>query len=89
MTKNQIDNLSYEIAKNVPHTITCIKAIPAILNYLNNKGLLHPLRDDTFLWDKDVVEQEYPNVVKQIRAEEREKVIREVKDKINEVGHVL
>lgn len=85
MTKRQIDKLSSEIAENLP--LVCIH-IPAILNYLNDKGILHPSHDDTFLWDKDIVEQEYPNVVAQIRKEEREKVIQEVKDKINEVGYV-
>lgn len=84
MTKRQIDKLTREIAENLPPVCD----IPAILNYLNDKGMLHPPHDDTFLWDKDIVEQEYPNVVAQIRKEECEKVIQEVKDKINEVGYV-
>jgi hypothetical protein len=50
--------------------------------------MLHPPHDDTFLWDKEILEQEYPNIIVQIRKEEREKVIQEVKDKINEVGYV-
>lgn len=51
--------------------------ITAILEMLNKNKMLHPPRDDTFFWDKETVEEEFPNVVKEIRREEREKTIRD------------
>lgn len=86
MTKKHINKLANEMLKDMPWHYA--SDILQDLNYLNDKGMLHPSHDDTFLWDKEIIEQEYPNVIAQIRKEEREKVIQEIKDKINEVGHV-
>ena len=85
MTKRQIDNLAGEIAENVPHTLVCIR-IPEILNYLNDKGMLHPPHDDTFLWDKEILEKEYPKICAEIRADERCKVINAIKWNIEELA---
>lgn len=75
MTKRKIESLAKRIYKQRPwHYITEIRQI---LTDLNAKGMLHPPRDDTFFWDKETVEEEFPNVVKEIRREEREKVINE------------
>lgn len=86
MTKKHINKLANEMLKEMPWHYA--SDIQQDLNYLNDKGMIHPPHDDTFLWDKEILEQEYPNIIAQIRKEEREKVIQEVKDKINEVGYV-
>ena len=85
MTKSQIDKLSSEVAINVHHTLVCI-SIPEILNYLNDKGMLHPPHDDTFLWDKEILEAEYPKICAEIRADERRKVIDTIKWNIEELA---
>ena len=51
--------------------------ITDILEMLNKNKMLHPPRDDTFFWDKETVEADFPNVCKEIRREEREKTIRD------------
>ena len=62
MTKRKIERLAKGIYKQRPwHYIT---EIQQILTDLNAKGMLHPPRDDTFFWDKETVEEEFPNVVK-------------------------
>lgn len=75
MTKREIESLTESIYKQRPWIYRT--DITAILEMLNKKKMLHPPYDDTFLWDKETVEEEFPNVVKEIRREEREKTIRD------------
>lgn len=82
MTKRQIDKLSKEISENLPPVCD----IPAILNYLNGKGMLHPPYDNIFLWDKEILETEYPKICAEIRADERRKVIDTIKWNIEELA---
>ena len=82
MTKRQIDKLIIEIAENLQPVLY----ISDILNYLNDKGLLHPSHDDTFLWDKEILEIEYPKICAEIRADEREKVINNIKWNIDNLA---
>ena len=80
MTKRQIDKLIIEIAENLQP----VCRVREILNYLNDKGMLHPSHDDTFLWDKEILEMEYPDICREIRADERQKVIDAIKWNIEE-----
>ena len=82
MTKRQIDKLIIEIAENLQPLFY----ISDILNYLNDTGLLHPSHDDTFLWDKEILEIEYPKICAEIRADEREKVINNIKWNIDNLA---
>lgn len=84
MNENHIDKLANEMLKVMPwHYATDIKQD---LNYLNNKGLLHPSHDDTFLWDREILETEYPKICAEIRADERRKVIDAIKWNIEELA---
>lgn len=84
MNENHIDKLANEMLKVMPwHYASDIKQD---LNYLNNKGLLHPSHDDTFLWDREILETEYPKICAEIRADERRKVIDAIKWNIEELA---
>ena len=82
MTTRQIGKLSKEIVENLPP----VCGIFEILNYLNDKGMLHSPHDDTFLWDKEILETEYPKICAEIRADERRKVIDTIKWNIEELA---
>lgn len=84
MNENHIDKLAKEMLKVMPwHYASDIKQD---LNYLNNKGLIHPSHDDTFLWDREILETEYPKICAEIRADERRKVIDAIKWNIEELA---
>lgn len=84
MNENHIDKLANEMLKVMPwHYASDIKQD---LNYLNNKGLLHPSHDDTFLWDREILETEYPKICAEIRADERRKVIDAIKWNVEELA---
>lgn len=83
MTKRKIESLAKSIYKQRPWY--CITEIRQILTDLNTKGMLHPPRDDTFFWDKETVEADFPNVCKEIRREEREKTIRDAITALKEI----
>lgn len=84
MNENHIDKLANEMLKVMPwHYVTDIKQD---LNYLNNKGLLHPSHDTTFLWDREILETEYPKICAEIRADERRKVIDAIKWNVEELA---
>lgn len=88
MNKKCINKVANEMLKDMPwHFATDILQD---LNYLNEKGLLHPSHDDTFLWDREIFETEYPKICAEIRADEREKTINEMLEKIREMitGHI-
>lgn len=84
MTKREIESLTESIYKQRPWIYRT--DITAILEMLNNKGLLHPSHDDTFLWDKEILETEYPKICAEIRADERRKVIDTIKWNIEELA---
>ena len=84
MKENHINKLANEMLKDMPwHYASDIKQD---LNYLNNKGLLHPSHDATFLWDREILETEYPKICAEIRADERQKVINAIKWNIEELA---
>lgn len=51
--------------------------------------LSNTMEDGVMIWDKDMVEIMYPQVVNQIRQEEREKVINELRFMVDEINRRL
>ena len=87
MTKNNIEKLANKMIIDIPSHHACdITQVLQDLNYLNDKGMLHPSHDDTFLWDKEILETEYPKICAEIRADEREKVINNIKWNIDNLA---
>jgi len=84
MTKKDIYKLANEMVKDMPFRHA--SDILDDLDYLNKKGLLHPSHDDTFLWDREILETEYPKICAEIRADEREKVINNIKWNIDNLA---
>lgn len=84
MTKKDIYKLANEMVKDMPFRHA--SDILDDLDYLNKKGLLHPSHDDIFLWDKEILEIEYPKICAEIRADEREKVINNIKWNIDNLA---
>ena len=83
MRKKKLKALADEIHKY--HPWVYYTDILDILKRLDQKGMLHPPRDDTFFWDKETVEADFPNVCKEIRREEREKTIRDAITALREI----
>lgn len=86
MTEKQIDKLANKMLKDMPWHYVSVSDIRQDLDYLNNKGMLHPPHDDAFLWDKEILETEYPKICAEIRADERRKVIDAIKWNIEELA---
>lgn len=84
MNEKCINKVANEMLKDMPwHFATDILQD---LNYLNEKGLLHPSHDDNFLWDREILETEYPKICAEIRADERRKVIDAIKWNVEELA---
>lgn len=87
MNERHIEKLANEIVRDIPsHHAYDIMQVLQDLNYLNDKGMLHPSHDDTFLWDREILETEYPKICAEIRADERRKVIDAIKWNVEELA---